>query len=106
MPFDSCKYVVRFQPIQPVGGVLSAFGPIQPVGGGGGGGGGGAGGAVAFGQHNQYQVSVLSADSTSARWRLSYGGAMALHALSRQSLPVNNCIISLLTHIHTHTHTH
>ena len=67
-PFDCREYVVRFRPIQPVGGggwccpLLGAFGPIQPVGGGGvlsafgpiqplGGGGGGS--------------CPLSADSTS-----------------------------------------
>ena len=37
VPFDSHEYVVRFRPIQPVGGAVHSQ-PVQPVGRGGGGG--------------------------------------------------------------------
>ena len=65
---------------------LSAFGRFNLWGGGGGGGGvlsafgqfnqweGGGGGVLSLSASSINQVSALSADSTSGRWRLSYGG--------------------------------
>ena len=52
----SAEVAVRFRPIQPVGG------------------GGGGGGVLSLSANSIDQVSALSADSSSARWRLSYRG--------------------------------